>query len=70
MGAITDWIARNKALIGVVATALWGAMSADTAFVQEHQRLMLYLGPVFGAIFGAGAFKSDKYHKDKQDDLK
>lgn len=70
MGAVGDWIARNRTWLGLALTALWGAVSADTAFIEAHPRVMLYLGPLAGAILGAGVFKSDEYHKEKQAELK
>lgn len=66
MGAVGDWIARNRTWLGVAFTALWGALSTDQAFIEAHPRLMMYLGPLAGTILGAGVFKSDQYHRSEQ----
>jgi hypothetical protein len=70
MGKIADYLARNRARLGVFLSSIYALVSTvDPALIATYPRVSGYVAGVIGLILGAGAFKSDGYQRDVQGKL-
>lgn len=59
------WWLENRKRIGAVVLPVWAVILEAEPVLRSNWRVVLYSGIATGLIFGAGAFKSDGYHKEK-----
>jgi hypothetical protein len=69
MEGLKDLFVRNRAKIGGVLSLIGGGIaSINPEVIATNPRVSAWVLLLFGAVFGGGQFKSDIYHRDKQQD--